>query len=70
MTEEYLVSDFIVVNLVIKAPALPPTDPAAEIWFRRLARLLRGVCLPKEGYVKLVEGRAYLPVYANNLDPK
>jgi hypothetical protein len=70
MTEEYLVSDFIVVNLVIKAPALQTTDPAAEIWFRRLARLLRGVCLPKEGYVKLFEGRAYLPVYANNLDPK
>jgi hypothetical protein len=68
--KEFIVNDSIVANLVIKAPALQTTDPGAELWFRRLARLLRGVCLPNEGHVKLFEGRAYLPVYANNRDPK
>jgi hypothetical protein len=68
--KEFIVNDTIVANLIIKAPALQATDPGTELWFRRLARLLRGVCLPKEGYVKLFEGRAYLPVYANNRDAK
>ena len=30
----------------------------------------RTVCLPKVNVVKLFDGRAYYPVYANNLDPK
>ena len=34
------------------------------------SQLLRTVCLPKANDVKLFEGRAYYPVYANNLDPK
>jgi hypothetical protein len=69
MATEYVVGDSIVANLLIKAPALPATEPSTEPWFRRLARLLRGICSPNEGDVKLFEGQPLRPVYANNLDP-
>ena len=70
MATEYVVGDSIVASLTIKAPAPPATIPSPEPWFRSLAQLLRTVCLPKEDDVKLFDGRAYYPVYANNLDPK
>ena len=70
MATEYIVGDSIVACLRLKAPAPPATDPSAEPWFRSLSRLLRTVCSPHEGDVKLFEGRAYRPFYANNRDPE
>jgi hypothetical protein len=70
MATEYIVSDSIVACLLIKAPAPPAKIPSPEPWFRSRSQLLGAVCLPKEDDVKLFDGRAYHPVYANNLDPK
>ena len=70
MASEYIVGDSIVACLTIKAPIPQAPEPRAEPWFRHLSRLLRTVCLPKVNAVKLFDGRAYYPVYANNLDPK
>ena len=70
MAIEYVVGDSIVACLLIKAPAPPATTPGAEPWFRSLAQLLRTVCSPKEDDVRFFDGRPYIAVYANNLDPK
>jgi hypothetical protein len=68
MTTEYIVVDPIVACLTIKAPVAPATSPGAEPWFRKLSQLLRAVCLPNERSTIFFDGRAYCPVYANNLD--
>jgi hypothetical protein len=70
MATEYVVSDSIVACLLNKAPAPPATMPSAEPWFRSRSQLLRTVCLPHEYDVKLFDGQAYCPVYANNRDSK
>jgi hypothetical protein len=73
MATEYVVGDSVVPCLLIKPPVpqlSQATIPSPEPWFRSLAQLLRTVCLPKEDDVKLFDGQAYHPVYANNLDPK
>ena len=73
MATEYIVGDSIVVQLLIKAPAsqLPQaTISSTQPWFRSLSQLLRTACSPKEDEIKLFDGRAFNPVYANNLDPK
>jgi hypothetical protein len=70
MASEYIVGDSIVACLTLKAPVPQAPEPRPEPWFRRLSRLLRMVCSPHEDDVKFFEGRAYCPVYANNLDPE
>lgn len=70
MAKEFLVYDTIASNLVIKAPALPAAEPSNEPWHWRYSRLLREICSPNEGEVKLFEGQPFRPVYANNRDPE
>jgi len=70
MGTEYIVGDSIVACLTMKGPAPQAPVPSAEPKFRNLSQLLKTVCSPKENDVKLFDGRAYNPVYANNLDPE
>jgi hypothetical protein len=70
MAAEYFVSDSIVVCLRIKAPAIQMENSSGEPWFRRITKIIRVACLPKEDDIKLFDGRAFNAVYANNLDPK
>jgi hypothetical protein len=67
---EYIVGDSIVACLTIKAPAPQATDPSAEPKFRSLSRLLRAVCSPHEDDLKLFDGQAYRPYYANKPGPE
>jgi hypothetical protein len=67
---EYVVVDQFVVNLFISDPSPPVNGPGVGTWFRILSNLLKKVCLPHEGRAIFFEGRAYLPFYANNRDPR
>ncbi len=67
---EYIVGNSIVACLEIHARPTPERETSTQPWFQGLSQILRGICSPKDDAVKLFDGRAYHPVYANNLNPK